>query len=59
MVLNPNGIGFVVAGGGFYSYLNLQCIKLDKEKMQENKKVLCIQIFSDNPFSENLGPFLS
>ena len=24
-------IGFVVAGGGFYSYYNLHCIELDKE----------------------------
>ena len=45
MVLNPNGIeltylkiGFVVAGGGFYSYYNFQCIKLDKEKRILEKK---------------------
>ena len=37
-------IRFVVAGGGFYSYYNLQCIKLDKEKrILEKKSVLCIQ----------------
>ena len=32
-------IGFVIAGGGFYSYYNLQYIKLYKKK----KTVLCIQ----------------
>ena len=32
-------IGFVVAGGGFYSYYNLQSIKLDKGNgIQEKKK---------------------
>ena len=31
-------IGFVVAGGGFYSYHNLVCIKLDKEKRILEKK---------------------
>ena len=51
MVLNPHGveptflkIGFLVAGGGFYSYYNLKCIKLDKEeRMYEQNSVLCIQ----------------
>ena len=28
-------IRFVVAGGGFYSYHKLQCIKLDKEKKNQ------------------------
>ena len=32
-------IGFVFAGGGFYSYYNLQCIKLDKEKRIQEKKI--------------------
>ena len=31
-------IEFVVAGGGFSSYCNLQCIKLDKEKIILEKK---------------------
>ena len=31
-------IGFVVVGSGFYSYHNLQCIKLDKEKRKQEKK---------------------
>ena len=31
-------IWFVVAGGGFYSYYKLQCIKLDKEKIIQEKK---------------------
>ena len=40
MVLNPHGIeiGFVVAGGGFYTYYNLQCIKLDKVIKNVRKK---------------------
>ena len=29
--IEPKKIGFVVAGGEFYSYYNLQYIKLDKE----------------------------
>ena len=33
-------IGFVVAGGGFYSYYNHQCIKLDKEKKNYKKKIM-------------------
>ena len=37
-------VEFVVAGGGFHSYYNLQCIKLDKERKYK-KKVLCIQNF--------------
>ena len=32
-------IGLVVAGGVFYSYYNLQCIKLDKEKKEFKKKI--------------------
>ena len=32
-------IRFVVAGGGFYSYYNHQCIKLDKERKIVRKKV--------------------
>ena len=37
-------IWLVVAGGGFYSYFNLQCIKLDKDKrIIEKKSFLCIQ----------------
>ena len=49
MVLNPIGIEptflkLVVAGGGFYSYYNLQYIKFDKEKKNSRKKsVLCIK----------------
>ena len=48
--MNPHGIEpnflkieFVVAGAGFYSYYNLQRIKLDKERKNERKKALCIQ----------------
>ena len=32
-------IVFMVAGGGFYSYYNLQCIKLDKERKNVRKKI--------------------
>ena len=32
-------MGFVVAGGGFYSYNNLQFIKLDKERKNVRKKI--------------------
>ena len=35
--LNNSKIGFVVAGGGFYSYYNLKCIKLDKGKKNSRK----------------------
>ena len=31
-------IRIVVAGGGFYSYFKLQCIKLDKEKKNLREK---------------------
>ena len=30
---------FVVAGSGFYSYYNLQCIKLDKERKNVRNKI--------------------
>ena len=30
---------FVVARGGFYSYYNLQCIKLDKERKNVRKEI--------------------
>ena len=45
MVLNHFlKIGFVIDGGGFYSYYNLKCIKLDKQKrIPEKKSFLCIQ----------------
>jgi hypothetical protein len=36
-------IGFVVAGGGFYSYYDLPCIKLDKRRKECKKTVLCLQ----------------
>ena len=49
--LNPNGIEPIFLnfdpwspGAGFYSYYNFQCIKLDKEKIfQEKKSLLIIQ----------------
>ena len=42
--LFPN-IGFVVAGGGFYSYYIHQGNKSDKERsfFKENSQILCIQ----------------
>ena len=40
MVLNPLTIGFVISGGGFYSYYNLQCIKLDQERKNARKKIV-------------------
>ena len=45
MVLNPIGIEptFVIAGGGFYSYYNIQCTKLDKESKNLKKNILCVQ----------------
>ena len=46
MVLNPHGIepnflklNFVVDWGGFYSYYNLKCIRLDKERKNLREKV--------------------
>ena len=52
-------IGFVVAGGGFYSYYNLQCIKLDKEnRIQEKKWVLCIQKTFNAVFKNGFYPVL-
>ena len=45
MVLNQHGIEptflkirFVVVGGWFYSYYNLQCIILDKERKNAREK---------------------
>ena len=32
-------IGFVFAKGAFYSYCNLKCIKLDKERKNVRKKI--------------------
>ena len=50
IVFNPNVIepilliGFMVAGGGFYSYYKLKCIKLDKARNIVRKlSVLWIQ----------------
>ena len=50
MVLDPNGIEPIFlkldswSPGVFYSYYNLQCIKLDKGKKNSRKKsVICIQ----------------
>ena len=41
MVLNHFlKIGFVIDGGGFYSYYNLKCIKLDKQKRILEKKII-------------------
>ena len=37
MGLNPLSLNWL------YSYHNLQCIKLDKERIYEKKSVLCIQ----------------
>jgi hypothetical protein len=58
MVLN-HVIGFVVAGAGFYSYYNLQCIKLDKEKkILEKKTGLCIQKTFNAVFKSGFNPVL-
>ena len=40
-------IRFVVAGGGFYSYYNHQCIRLDKEGENCEKKVKFYSIQKD------------
>ena len=46
-------IRFVVAGGRFYSYFKLQCIKLDKEnRFQEEEKN---QFYA---YRKNFTPFL-
>ena len=47
-------IGFVVAGGGFYSYYNLQCIKLDKVK----ESVLFTQKTFNEVFKNGFNPVL-
>ena len=47
------------AGGGFYSYYKLQCIKLDKEKKFKKKKsVLCIQKTFNAVFKNGFSPVL-
>ena len=47
----------MVAGGGFYSYYNLQCIKLDKEnRIQEKKSVLGIQKTFNAVFKNGFNP---
>ena len=52
-------IGFVVAGGGFYSYYNLQCIKLYKEnRIKEKKSVSCIQKTFNAVFKNGFNPVL-
>ena len=52
-------IGFVVAGSGFYSYYNLQCIKLDKEnRIQEKKSFLCKQKTFNALFKNGFDPVL-
>ena len=53
-------IGFVVTGCGFYSYNNLQCIKIDRERknVQEKKKVLCIQKTFNAIFKIGFNPVL-
>ena len=53
-------IGFVVARGRFYSYYNLQCIKLDKENViqEEEKTVLCIQKTFNAVFKTGFNPVL-
>ena len=51
-------IGFVVAEGGFYSYYNLQYIKLDKEKKNSRKKtILCIQKAIKSVFKNEFNPY--
>ena len=48
-------IVFVIAGGGFYSYYNHICIKLDKGK---KKSVLCIQKTFNAVFKNGFNPVL-
>ena len=41
--IEPTFFGFVVTGGGFFSYYNLQCIKLDKRIKNLRKKSVLTQ----------------
>jgi hypothetical protein len=65
MVLNPNGIEPTFLKfdswslGAFFSYFNLQCIKLDKEKrIKEKKSVVCIQKIFNAVFKNGFNPVL-
>ena len=51
-------IRLVVAWGGFYSYYNLQCIRLDKERKKYEKKFFCIQKTFNAIFYNGFNPVL-